>query len=981
MSVPPSNQPLSPSLSQASGNVAGLCNWASAMCTYHSVAKEVEPKIVALWDAEARLTAAEADQTAAEGALAGVQAGLARAQADFEAAVANKARLEEDAAATAARADAAESLLAALAGEEARWTAQAADFGARKRCLAGECLAAAAFTSYAGLFGRDARARLGTAVSGALADEAIPCSDGMTSTAFLVDDAEAAGWATEVSGFGGGEGEGERGGTQHTHSPPLLPQGLPTDELSVQNGALVTQASLVPLLVDPQGQGAAWLATRAARAGAPLRTLRADDPRFRAALEAAASDGATLLVDWRGGELDSVLEPLLDLGRSTSGRAASVTVTLGDRDVDVAPSFRLFLATPDASPPLSPELCARVAVVDFTVTQAGLEDQLLARLVARERADLQARRAVLTRDAADARARIVALEADLLTRLSSAQGNLLDDGDLVAVLTTTKQEAGAAADRLARAAATDAALAAAANEFRPAAARGALLYFLVLDFVAVNPLYATGLAQFCRLYDGAVHATAPSPFAATRTAAIVSTLTAAVTAFVGRGLYEAHKLVFVVALALRVAAAEGRVTPADIDDLVRETDAPAHRKKPKDWLPDAAWRSACAAAASGGVLRDLPDSLARADAGWRAWCEAPAPERLSLPDLEAKGAVPPFARAAAVAALRRDRALPALAAFVAAELGPSFAEAVPSSVEGALGDASPERPVLCLLSRGEKREGGREERRERGTRACVLFRLIFLFPSSSGSDPTSQITDLARRHKVRVHGVSMGQGQEAAARRALAAAAEAGAWALLQNAHLGLGVLADVEALLASPDKLHPDFRLFITTAPCDGFPAGIVEVREEGAGVEKSRRSILLFIAHIPHPLTPNRPPSKSSTNPPPVCAPPCAPPTPPCPRTPWTPAARAPSGAPCCLCPPSCTPSSWSAAATGRLGTMCPTTLGGTTWLRCRPTCAATWRAWKRGVRVMAEAPPPLSTGRRCATWWPASSMGGASRMMMTR
>lgn len=190
-----------PLLSQASGNVAGLCNWAAAMCTYHAVAKEVEPKIVALRNAEARLAAAEADQTAAEGELAGVQAGLARAQADFEAAVSNKARLEEDAAATAARADAAESLLAALAGEEARWTAQAADFGIRKRCLAGDCLAAAAFTSYAGLFGRDARARLGAAVSGALADEAIPCSDGMTPTEFLVDDAEVAGWAAEVRVF------------------------------------------------------------------------------------------------------------------------------------------------------------------------------------------------------------------------------------------------------------------------------------------------------------------------------------------------------------------------------------------------------------------------------------------------------------------------------------------------------------------------------------------------------------------------------------------------------------------------------------------------------------------------------------------------------------------------------------------------------------------------------------------------------------
>lgn len=40
---------------KASGNVAGLCNWAESMCTYHNVAKVVEPKIATLREAEAEL--------------------------------------------------------------------------------------------------------------------------------------------------------------------------------------------------------------------------------------------------------------------------------------------------------------------------------------------------------------------------------------------------------------------------------------------------------------------------------------------------------------------------------------------------------------------------------------------------------------------------------------------------------------------------------------------------------------------------------------------------------------------------------------------------------------------------------------------------------------------------------------------------------------------------------------------------------------
>lgn len=61
---------------KASGNVAGLCNWSKAMCQYHEVAKVVEPKIMALKEAEGSLGKVMGELNEAESKVAAVQSEL-----------------------------------------------------------------------------------------------------------------------------------------------------------------------------------------------------------------------------------------------------------------------------------------------------------------------------------------------------------------------------------------------------------------------------------------------------------------------------------------------------------------------------------------------------------------------------------------------------------------------------------------------------------------------------------------------------------------------------------------------------------------------------------------------------------------------------------------------------------------------------------------------------------------------------------------
>lgn len=54
------------------------------------------------------------------------------------------------------------------------------------------------------------------------------------------------------------------------------------------------------------------------------------------------------------------------------------------------PQFRLILHTKYFNPHYKPEMQAQCTLINFLVTREGLEDQLLAAVVAKERPDLEA---------------------------------------------------------------------------------------------------------------------------------------------------------------------------------------------------------------------------------------------------------------------------------------------------------------------------------------------------------------------------------------------------------------------------------------------------------------------------------------------------------------------------------------------------------------------------------------------------------------
>ena len=97
-----------------------------------------------------------------------------------------------------------------------------------------------------------------------------------------------------------------------------------------------------------------------------------------------------------------------------------------------------------------------------------------------------------------------------------------------------------------------------------------------------------------------------------------------------------------------------------------------------------------------------------------------------------------------------------------------------------------------------------------------------LFP---GVDPTPEVEKIGKTKGVNIQdgtfiNISMGQGQEEIAIKALYAAAKAGHWAMFQNVHLMQTWLKSFERNLeiCNEEGVHDNFRVFISSEP-PGLP------------------------------------------------------------------------------------------------------------------------------------------------------------------
>ena len=652
---------------------------------------------------------------------------------------------------------AAENLVGKLEGEYKRWSAQVGELTTELEQLPRRAVLGAGFITYLSQAPEDQRRQM---LSGWVAHIGL---ENFNLRRFLSSESEQLAWKGE---------------------------GLPSDDLSMENAMVILRSERCPFLIDPSQRATEWLKTHLKESR--LEVVNQQDSNFTTALELAVRFGKTLVIQ----EVDGV-EPLLYplLRRDLISQGPRFVVQLGDKTIDYNESFKLFLTTRNPLPDITPDAASIICSVNFTTTRSGLSAQLLASALQHEKPELEQRKTELLKTEEDLKVQLEDLENSLLQELATAEGNILENKVLLESLNLTKTKSLTIVDSLSESQTLQASLDQERNSYLPLADYGSNLFFVISDLSKLNNMYRFSLASFLRLFQRALLNKQDSGSTELRMHALTSSLLLLVYEYICQSLFKADRLMFALHLVhgMQPKLFQEKEWAMFLGQLVNQAGL-RKQESSRDMAPT--WVSAERTAAVLSLSTNLPSLYERLDLAntelWNRFDKSSQCEK-EIPSSVAKS-LTHFQQVLLIQTLRPDRLQTVMEQFAMAALG--------------LKELSPATLDLKKL----------HSKDSMATEAILVV-------ISPGADPSQEIQELAESvvGGDRLHEVAMGQGQATVALQSLRSCAMNGDWLCLKNLHLVTGWLPVLEKELNSLE-LHENFRLWLTTESHPNFPTVLLQ-------------------------------------------------------------------------------------------------------------------------------------------------------------
>lgn len=405
-----------------------------------------------------------------------------------------------------------------------------------------------------------------------------------------------------------------------------------------------------------------------------------------------------------------------------------------------------------------PEVQAETTLINFTVTQAGLSDQLLNLVVRREREDLAELAESLVKQQNGFKIKMKELEDSILEKLANAEGDITEDVALIESLEETKKISLDINKKSAAAKTTQASIRVTSNKYKSVADRSSQLFFLMNDLNKIHSYYVYSLVAFTKVFYRGIDIVSTKTKLATadkaaeedegeeeeviemsdeelaaRCVELIDSITVTTFNYIRRGLFEKDKLTVATMLTLNIAVSNESLSIDDVQYLYlgKVASDPGNMGPLHEWMPEAIWPRVKALEGLKRFL-GLGDNMHSDSDEWQAWFDNPVPESAKLPGDYQKQCTA-FDRLILLRALRPDRITTALTNYISDTMGQEYVFQAPFDMAATYEETSSQTPVFFVL-----------------------------FP---GVDPTPWVENLGRSLDISQEAgtfinISMGQGQE-----------------------------------------------------------------------------------------------------------------------------------------------------------------------------------------------------------------------------
>ena len=636
-------------------------------------------------------------------------------------------------------------------------------------------------------------------------------------------------------------------------------QKLPNDNFSTDNALIMSKSRRFCLLIDPQNQALQWLKEKIkmeteAKYNSEKKGRHEDHAKkekrkdggtgahytikptmdnktiFDVTMD-CVQNGRSLIYENAGEILNQVIAPIYKKEFYSMGKQQFVSIN--GQQYEVNENFRFYIITQLPKPHYLPDVCVALTLVNFTVTEEGLQDQMLNYLVEKEDPTLNSLRknCIDTKNASERKKKEI--ERDILFQLDDSKKNatedytILDNEKLIEKLRQSNQTSIQMAQTLVKQKETENKITAKRNFLSPVAVHVAQLFFTVCDLSNIEPVYQYSLKFYQDIFGLAIDSTPKDPKEkdeALRLETLKLNFNSILYDKICMSLFEKDKLVFSFLMQTKLqmipyTQEQKNTFNKEIRFLVtggsgKETTIENPAKNDESgWLSQVQWNSICELSQSLEAFNGIDKSFTENTEQWKqviSISQHPFEENYPAPFDKLSD----FYKLIILRILRQDKAVPALKKYITNSIGEKYVVSPSFDIGKAYDESKNRTPILFIIS--------------------------------PGADPLILIDKLCKREGKslddNVKTISLGQGQEKVAVDAIEKAQirDQEKWILLQNCHLAKSFMNMLEKKIEEIVETGSSFRLFLTALPSKVIPISIIQdsikiVNEPPRGLKQS--------------------------------------------------------------------------------------------------------------------------------------------------